>query len=69
MKVGNTFSVSLPMVSAVSLVFGGQAADELAVVPLGGRHLFRGPLHPPGVVGFLLIKIVVLIVVVRLDRV
>ena len=68
MKVGKKFSVSLPMVSAVSLVFGGQAADELAVVPLGGRHLFRGPLHP-GVVGFLLIKIVVLIVVVRLDRV
>ena len=49
------------MVSAVSLVFGGQAADELAVVPFCRRHRLRRPLR------FLLILIVVLIVVVRFD--
>ena len=56
------------MVSAVSLVFGGQAADELAVVPLGRRHLFRSPLRL-GVVGFFIMWVGVVIVVVRVDRV
>ena len=57
--------VNLPMVGAVSLVFGCQAADELAVVPLGRRHLSR---QPPrlGVVGFFLVFIAV-VLVVRFD--
>ena len=57
--------VNVPMVGAVSLVFGCQAADELAVVPLGRRHLSR---QPPrlGVVGFFLVFIAV-VLVVRFD--
>ena len=53
------------MVSAISLVFGRQAADELAVVPLGRRHLSRWPPRL-GVVGFFLF---VIVLVVRFDRV
>ena len=54
------------MGSAVSLVFSGKAADELAVVPLGRGHRFRRDAFRLVVVGILLIFIVL---VVRLDGV